>query len=35
MVEEFSERVQRVHKEAIIIDMLEALFPPRDVGYFK
>jgi len=32
---EISERAQRVHKEAIIVDMLEALFPARDIGYFK
>ncbi len=35
VVEGISERAQRIHKEAIIIDMLQALFPPRDAGYFK
>jgi membrane dipeptidase len=32
---EISERAQRVHKEAIVIDMLEALFPARRPEYFK
>jgi len=34
-VKEISERAQRVYKEAIVADMLEALMPAKDVGYFK
>jgi membrane dipeptidase len=34
VAKEISEKARRVHQEAIIIDSLEALFPPRDVGYF-
>ena len=35
VAKEISERAQRVHKEAIVIDMLEALFPARRPEYFK
>lgn len=34
-VKEISERAQRIHKEAIVIDMLEALCPAKDKAYFK
>lgn len=33
--DEISEKAKRVHREAIIVDMLEVLFPPECVGYFK
>ena len=41
VTKEISERVQRLHKEAIVIDMLEAMFPagenwsPAEIEYFK
>lgn len=38
-VKEISGRAQQVHKEAIVIDMLEAIYPekwtPTEIGYFK
>ena len=34
-IEELRKRSQRLHKEATIIDMLESLYPARDVGYFS
>lgn len=34
-VKEISERARRIHKEAIVIDMLEALSPAKDKAYFK
>jgi membrane dipeptidase len=35
MEKEKVDRVLRIHKEALIIDMLEAIFPVFDVKYFK
>ncbi len=35
VVKEISERAQRVHREAIVIDMLETVFPAMEIGYFK
>lgn len=32
---EISEKAQRIHKEAIVVEMTEVLFPAKDVGYFK
>lgn len=35
VVKEENKIAQRMHKETIIIDMLEATLPALEIGYFK
>jgi len=35
VTKEISKRAQRVYREAIVIDMLEVMYPAKDIGYFE